>query len=183
MPSVELSDRVLSLGATERHALIKAYVARRLTPRNQRGNARNWNLPHGLIPTDVYNLIHHMGYSEIVSTTRDQLEAWLVGHPEYDPRLNLEPHIVTLLPAVTPPPPAGQFTLDAQLLQSLVAAEVQRVVQGMKGEIELHVRRETQAAVSRESERAASTLMHSMAATLESTVALEVQRQLEEFTR
>jgi hypothetical protein len=173
------------LTQSQMEEVARAYIARRLLPRNLRG--RHWTPPFNTTETEVYRVLEILGiHRAVVKTRASELQRFVEENPRWQPStaiaaVELHDEVSSGYPRVTSPQPTG-FILDASLLDSLIRAEVDRRVNAMKGEIEQHVRKETQAAVMRESERAANTLMHSMASTLQAAVAEEVTRQLEEFT-
>jgi hypothetical protein len=171
----------------EKMEVVVGYARRRLLPRGHRPpNPVAGAL--GLTDTDVYNIVHGTGHSHLVHATREHVKEWLTtqlaGEPvgaktaRYEARRDEDRSNVVNLPT----PARSEFVLDAALLESLIRAEVARTVRMLKGEIELHVRKETQAAVERESERAASTLLRSLTANLDAAIAGLVEKALERWT-
>jgi AAA+ superfamily predicted ATPase len=178
MPTV--TDKVLAMSATERAHVVLEYAKRRALPKAQRGNGEVWARERfDLSNTDVYNVVR-LTAPDLIGGGVENAKRWLeeAGHiiSTHSPNTVVIDTVTAIQRAAT------GFTLDGALLEQMIRAEVSRVVTTLKGEIENHVRKETQAAVMRESERAGSTLMRSLASTLDAAIKLEVQRQLEEFT-
>ena len=174
-----MTDKVRAMNVAERNRITYEYAQRRAVPKPQRGNADVWASKLGLTSTDVYNVVK-LTAPDLIGGGMEKAKRWLEEQGYIEPSHSPGTVVIDTVTAIQRA--ATGFTLDGALLEQMIRAEVSRVVTTLKGEIENHVRKETQAAVMRESERAGSTLMRSLASTLDAAIKLEVQRQLEEFT-
>jgi hypothetical protein len=175
----KVTDKVLGMSQAERDRITYEYAARRVLPKPQRGDANAWAHKFGVTNTDVYNVVR-LNAPDLIGGGMEKAKRWLEEQGYIEPSHSPGTVVIDTVTAIQRA--ATGFTLDGALLEQMIRAEVSRVVTTLKGEIENHVRKETQAAVMRESERAGSTLMRSLAGTLDAAIKLEVQRQLEEFT-
>lgn len=176
-----ITPRVAEMSVAEVDRVVRAYALRRLQPRPERGGQREWARSMGLTGTDVYGVLQRAGHTDLVGGTREDAQRYIDEHHLLD-----EP--TTPTPTRRPQSfmaatmPISSLTLDGALLEQMIRAEITRVVTSMRGEIEQHVRKETQAAVERATERGVSTLMRSLETTMDQIIEAAVTRALDEYT-
>jgi hypothetical protein len=180
-----LTPRAEMLTPAQRDDVVRAYVARRFIPKGKRGGQK-WQPPHGATMTDAYDLIHHMGFGELVGATKDRFVAWVAAHPEYAPDHSsivvVEPPTPEPETRFYPVPTSTNITLDAALLEQMIRAEVQRVIKSIRGEMEQSIAHDVEQALGRAVAARGEVITRNLAATLDAVVAEVVDRRLEEIT-